>query len=132
MGNKADVSGNDLAEYWEEDPHTRVICMYLESFGNPRKFTEIAKRVSLSQATVTSIMGRLEAKGLRAGKDFFLAFSPERVDPGNQTYGTHNTPKVVGGTTDRCTEMATLLYRQGIEHVHPVSSTQTAERSAIV
>ena len=42
MGNKADVSANDLAEYWENDPETRVICMYLESFGNPRKFTEIA------------------------------------------------------------------------------------------
>ena len=50
MGNKADVSGNDLLEYWEDDPATRVICMYLESFGNPRRFTEIAKRVTQQEA----------------------------------------------------------------------------------
>ena len=50
MGNKADVSGNDLLEHWEDDPETRVICMYLESFGNPRRFTEIAKRVGAQEA----------------------------------------------------------------------------------
>jgi UDP-N-acetyl-D-glucosamine dehydrogenase len=70
---------------------------------------------------------RLEASGLRAGRDFFLAFSPERVDPGNQVYTTHNTPKVVGGTTSNCTRAAAMLYRQAVEHVHPVSSTQSAE-----
>jgi UDP-N-acetyl-D-glucosamine dehydrogenase len=70
---------------------------------------------------------RLEADGLKAGKDYFLAFSPERVDPGNRTYTTHNTPKVVGGTTARCTRMAALLYRQALQSVHPVSSTQSAE-----
>ena len=70
---------------------------------------------------------RLEAGGLKAGKDFFLAFSPERVDPGNKTHTTHNTPKVVGGTTPRCTRLSALLYRQAVETVHPVSSTQAAE-----
>ena len=70
---------------------------------------------------------RLEASGLKAGKDFFLAFSPERVDPGNPVYQTRNTPKVVGGTTPRCTRIARKLYEQVIETVHPVSSTQTAE-----
>ncbi len=50
MGNKADVSGNDLLEHWEDDPATRVIAMYLESFGNPRRFTEIAKRVDAQEA----------------------------------------------------------------------------------
>ncbi|MFQ5348859.1 MAG: acetate--CoA ligase family protein [Thermoanaerobaculia bacterium] len=65
MGNKADVSGNDLAEYWEEDPETRVICMYLESFGNPRKFTEIAKRVSRKKPILVVKSGRT-AEGARA------------------------------------------------------------------
>jgi UDP-N-acetyl-D-glucosamine dehydrogenase len=70
---------------------------------------------------------RLEAGGLRAGRDFFLGFSPERVDPGNEVYTTRNTPKVVGGVTKACTDVAAHLYRQAIESVHPVSSTQAAE-----
>jgi acetyl coenzyme A synthetase (ADP forming)-like protein len=65
MGNKADVSANDLAEYWEEDPETRVISMYLESFGNPRKFTEIAKRVSHKKPILVVKSGRT-AEGARA------------------------------------------------------------------
>jgi acetyl coenzyme A synthetase (ADP forming)-like protein len=65
MGNKADVSGNDLVEYWEEDPETRVICMYLESFGNPRKFTEIAKRVGKKKPILVVKSGRT-AEGARA------------------------------------------------------------------
>jgi UDP-N-acetyl-D-glucosamine dehydrogenase len=69
----------------------------------------------------------LEASGLKVGKDIFLAFSPERVDPGNKLYQTKNTPKVVGGTTPWCTKAAALLYGQAIEHVHPVTSTQAAE-----
>jgi UDP-N-acetyl-D-glucosamine dehydrogenase len=70
---------------------------------------------------------RLEVGGLQAGKNLFLAFSPERVDPGNTRFMTHNTPKVVGGTTPACTQVASHLYEQAIETVHPVSSTQTAE-----
>jgi UDP-N-acetyl-D-glucosamine dehydrogenase len=69
----------------------------------------------------------LEAGGLTVGRDIFLAFSPERVDPGNKLYQTKNTPKVVGGSTPQCTKMAALLYGQAIEHVHPVTSTQSAE-----
>jgi acetyl coenzyme A synthetase (ADP forming)-like protein len=65
MGNKADVSANDLAEYWEDDPATRVICMYLESFGNPRKFTEIAKRVGRKKPILVVKSGRT-AEGARA------------------------------------------------------------------
>ncbi len=70
---------------------------------------------------------RLEAQGLKVGSDVFLAFSPERVDPGNRQWTTRNTPKVVGGCTARCTRLAALLYRQALERVHPVSSTRTAE-----
>jgi acetyl coenzyme A synthetase (ADP forming)-like protein len=65
MGNKADVSGNDLVEYWENDPSTRVICMYLESFGNPRHFTGIAKRVSRKKPILIVKSGRTE-EGARA------------------------------------------------------------------
>ncbi|HSL82039.1 MAG TPA: CoA-binding protein, partial [Thermoanaerobaculia bacterium] len=65
MGNKADVSGNDLLEYWEEDPATRVIAMYLESFGNPRRFTEIAKRVGRKKPILVVKSGRT-TEGARA------------------------------------------------------------------
>jgi acetyl coenzyme A synthetase (ADP forming)-like protein len=65
MGNKADVSANDLLEYWEDDPETRVIAMYLESFGNPRRFTEIAKRVTRSKPVLVVKSGRT-AEGARA------------------------------------------------------------------
>ena len=64
---------------------------------------------------------------MKVGRDFYLAFSPERVDPGNPIYKTKNTPKVLGGITKNCTEMAKLLYEQIIEKVVPVSSTESAE-----
>ncbi|HXI28393.1 MAG TPA: nucleotide sugar dehydrogenase, partial [Vicinamibacterales bacterium] len=69
----------------------------------------------------------LEASGLRAGRDFFLAFSPERVDPGNPTFNTHNVPKVVGGTTPDCTALACALYERAIARTVAVGSTQAAE-----
>ena len=69
----------------------------------------------------------LEANGLKAGKDFFLAFSPERVDPGNPTYQTHNVPKVVGGLTPECAALAGALYGTAITTIVPVSSTRVAE-----
>src|SRR5436190_12823481 len=65
--------------------------------------------------------------GYEVGRDFFLAFSPERVDPGNAQFNTRNIPKVVGGVTPACTEVAVKLYRQRLEKVVPVSSTQVAE-----
>jgi UDP-N-acetyl-D-glucosamine dehydrogenase len=70
---------------------------------------------------------KLEAAGLTVGEDVFLAFSPERVDPGNTTWNTKNTPKVVGGITPACTELASALYASCIETIVPVSSTETAE-----
>ena len=69
----------------------------------------------------------LEQGGLKAGVDFFLAFSPERVDPGNASFHTRNVPKVVGGTTPQCAELACALYGAAIETVVPVSSPRVAE-----
>src|SRR6476620_9984739 len=69
----------------------------------------------------------LEANGLRAGRDFFIAFSPERVDTGNPTFQTHNVPKVVGGLTPACSELAAALYGTAIKTIVPVSSTRVAE-----
>ncbi|MEY4607822.1 MAG: hypothetical protein RL625_39, partial [Gemmatimonadota bacterium] len=70
---------------------------------------------------------RLESRGLVVGHDVFLAFSPERVDPGNPVYHTKNTPKVVGGITPACTEVATAFYASTIDTVVPVSSPEAAE-----
>ena len=69
----------------------------------------------------------LESTGLRVGEDFFLAFSPERVDPGNPTWQTRNTPKVVGGITQACARVACALYQPAIERLVPVSTTEAAE-----
>jgi UDP-N-acetyl-D-glucosamine dehydrogenase len=69
----------------------------------------------------------LQKSGLKVGRDFFLAYSPERVDPGNKVFTTHNIPKVIGGITPRCTEIATLLYQQFVERTVPVSSPESAE-----
>jgi UDP-N-acetyl-D-glucosamine dehydrogenase len=70
---------------------------------------------------------RLEGEGRRIGEDTFLAFSPERVDPGNPTWHTKNTPKVVGGVTAACTEVASALYAACIDTVVPVASAEAAE-----
>jgi UDP-N-acetyl-D-glucosamine dehydrogenase len=73
------------------------------------------------------VLPLLEATGLQVGKDFFLCFSPERVDPGNERFQTRNIPKVVGGITPACTEAARVFYSQALERVVPVSSTRVAE-----
>lgn len=73
------------------------------------------------------ILPKLEESGMKVGEDFFLAFSPERVDPGNREYMTHNTPKVMGGITDECIEVASSLYSEVIETIVTVSSTEAAE-----
>jgi UDP-N-acetyl-D-glucosamine dehydrogenase len=74
----------------------------------------------------------LESGGLKVGTDLYLAFSPERVDPGNPVYQTRNTPKVVGGVTPACTEHAVALYGRYIDTIVPVSSTRVAEMSKLL
>src|SRR5512134_2147230 len=69
----------------------------------------------------------VEGKGFKVGTDIFLAFSPERVDPGNARFTTKNIPKVVGGVTPKCTKAAAALYGHVLENVHPVSNASVAE-----
>ncbi|MEN8148919.1 MAG: nucleotide sugar dehydrogenase, partial [Planctomycetota bacterium] len=78
------------------------------------------------------VLPTLESSGLTVGKDFYLAFSPERVDPGNPVYGVKNTPKVVGGMTKECTELATAMYAKAIDTVVPVSSPAAAETAKLL
>ncbi|MBU0692763.1 nucleotide sugar dehydrogenase [bacterium] len=73
------------------------------------------------------IVPAFEEIGLKVGEDVFICFSPERVDPGNETYQTHNTPKVIGGATPNCLEAAKAVYGIFLEKIVPVSSTQAAE-----
>jgi UDP-N-acetyl-D-glucosamine dehydrogenase len=73
------------------------------------------------------IVPRLEQKGFRVGESVFVAFSPERIDPGNPRYGVRNTPKVVGGVTSASTEVTAALYGTAVDQVIPVSSPMAAE-----
>jgi UDP-N-acetyl-D-glucosamine dehydrogenase len=73
------------------------------------------------------ILPMMEQSGLKVGEDFFLCFSPERVDPGNPHFHTRNIPKVIGGVTPQCTQMGALFYSQIMDRVVPVSTTRVAE-----
>ena len=78
------------------------------------------------------VLPLLEENGLKVGKDIFLAFSPERIDPGNRQYKLPNTPKVVGGITDACKELSVALYSQIVKQVIPVSSAEAAELTKLL
>src|SRR4029077_1941601 len=78
------------------------------------------------------LLPMLEETGLKLDSDFFLAFSPERVDPGNPQFQTHNIPKVVGGVTSMSTEIAAALYQTIVERVHKVSSARVAETTKLL
>jgi len=78
------------------------------------------------------LLPMIEEKGMKLDADFLLAFSPERVDPGNPQFQTHNIPKVVGGCTDDSTEVAAALYGQIVNHVHQVTSARVAEAAKLL
>jgi UDP-N-acetyl-D-glucosamine dehydrogenase len=78
------------------------------------------------------VLPELESTGLKVGEDFFLAFSPERIDPGNPTFGVRNTPKIVGGVTKACTSLAQAYFAAAIDEVVPVSSTRVAEMAKLL
>jgi UDP-N-acetyl-D-glucosamine dehydrogenase len=73
-----------------------------------------------------------EKSGLTAGENIFIAFSPERVDPGREDWTTKNTPKVIGGITEKCTEVSAAWYAQALDTVVPVSSTEVAEMAKLL
>jgi UDP-N-acetyl-D-glucosamine dehydrogenase len=91
----------------------------LESTTYPRTTRDVIKPI-------------LERTGLKAGRDFHLAFSPERVDPGNKHWTTQNVPKIVGGITSECTERAAHLYEGAVATVHRVSTPETAELTKLL
>lgn len=82
--------------------------------------------------TEEAVLPILEAAGFRVGKDVFLCYSPERVDPGNRSYNTRTIPKVIGGVTPACLEAGVAYYSQIMEHVVPVSSTLAAEAAKLL
>jgi UDP-N-acetyl-D-glucosamine dehydrogenase len=112
-----------------KDPDLSYVVAAVEAIRNHIRPGQliILESTTYPGTTKEIVLPILEESGLKVGHDFFLAYSPERVDPGNQTYVTRNIPKVVGGITPRCTEIAVLLYQQFIETVLPVSSTDCAE-----
>ena len=89
--------------------------------------TVVLESTTYPGTTREVILPILEATGLKVGEDFFLAFSPERVDPGREDFTTKNTPKVMGGITPACAERASAFYSQAIDTVVPVSSPEVAE-----
>jgi UDP-N-acetyl-D-glucosamine dehydrogenase len=112
-----------------KDPDMSYIvssCQEIAKYLHPGMLV-ILESTTYPGTTDELLLPMFEASGLRAGRDFFLCFSPERVDPGNPTYRTANIPKVVGGITPACTQMGALFYQQAMERVVPVSSTQVAE-----
>jgi UDP-N-acetyl-D-glucosamine dehydrogenase len=112
-----------------KDPDLSYVIAAVEAIRNhihPGQLI-ILESTTYPGTTREVVLPVLEETGLKVGRDFFLAYSPERVDPGNQQYTTRNIPKVVGGATPRCAKMAALFYEQFVETVLPVSSTDCAE-----
>src|SRR5579872_3239020 len=112
-----------------KDPDMSYIvsaCGEIAKFFHPGMLI-ILESTTYPGTTDEVVLPMLEQGGLKVGQDFFLCFSPERVDPGNPKYNTSNIPKVVGGTTAACSEMGRLFYAQALQKVVAVSSTQVAE-----
>jgi UDP-N-acetyl-D-glucosamine dehydrogenase len=112
-----------------KDPDVSYIVAAVEQIAPRLKRGQLVVLESTTYPGTTDELMRpmLEARGFRVGRDYFLAFSPERVDPGNPVYQTRNIPKVVGGITPECTRAAALLYGAVIQKIVPVDSTRVAE-----
>ncbi|MBD3274143.1 MAG: nucleotide sugar dehydrogenase [Candidatus Marinimicrobia bacterium] len=112
-----------------KDPDVSFIISALDEISNHlhKDMIIVLESTTYPGTTKELVLPKLEESGLKVGEDFYLVFSPERVDPGNPTYHTKNTPKVLGGTTPECTEIGQLLYEQVISEIVPVSSTEAAE-----
>lgn len=112
-----------------KDPDISYILAAVEWIKDnmPKDLLVILESTTYPGTTEDMILPILEESGLKVGKDFYLAFSPERVDPGNIKFQTKNTPRVVGGVTKNCTKVAKLFYEQAISEIIAVSSTKAAE-----
>jgi UDP-N-acetyl-D-glucosamine dehydrogenase len=112
-----------------KDPDMSYIvsaCQAIAKYLGPGKLV-ILESTTYPGTTDELVLPMLERPGWKVGEDFFLCFSPERVDPGNPQFQTANIPKVVGGITPACTKLGALFYAQALEKVVPVSSTSVAE-----
>jgi UDP-N-acetyl-D-glucosamine dehydrogenase len=112
-----------------KDPDMSFIvsaCQEIAKFVHPGMLA-ILESTTYPGTTDELVLPMLSSTGLEVGRDFFLCFSPERVDPGNAKFQTRNIPKVVGGVTQACTQLGAHFYAQALENVVPVSSTQVAE-----
>ena len=112
-----------------KDPDMSYIdsaCREIANYFSPGKLV-ILESTTYPGTTDELVLPMLEKSGLKVGRDFFLCFSPERVDPGNPNFNTANIPKIIGGITKTCSEMGALFYSQALQKVVPVSSTGVAE-----
>ncbi|MGB7341935.1 MAG: nucleotide sugar dehydrogenase [Phototrophicaceae bacterium] len=112
-----------------KDPDMSFIIQSVESIATiaHEGMLVILESTTYPGTTEEIVRPRIEKNGLVVGESLFIAFSPERIDPGNKTYGVRNTPKVVGGITANCTEIAAALYGTGVDRVVKVSSPTSAE-----
>lgn len=115
--------------YKTKEPDVSYIVAAVQNIKKHMKRNQIIVLESTTYPGTTEevMLPILESSGLKEGKDFYLAFSPERIDPGNKNYDTKNTPKIIGGISKSSTEIARILYEQAINKVIPVSSSKVAE-----
>ena len=116
------------------DPDVSFVMAVAKSLG---KTVRAAQAIVLESTTYPGttrelLLPRLQEHGLEVGKDFFLAFSPERVDPGNSEWRTRNTPKVLGGVTETCQRVILALYEPAFDSLVPVSSPEVAELTKLL
>ena len=111
------------------DPDMSYVVSAAEQIGEHLRpgILIVLESTTYPGTTIEVVLPRMLSNGFTAGEDVFVAFSPERIDPANPTYGVCNTPKVIGGVTPACTEVAVALYATVVQQVVPVSSTQSAE-----
>ncbi len=117
-----------------KDPDISYIVAASESIADHlrKDHCVILKSTTFPTTTTDYVQPILERSGLKTGEEYYLAFSPERIDPGNKTWHTGNTPIVVGGVTPECTRVAAAANRVIIEHVHEVSSPSVAEMEKLL
>lgn len=116
------------------DPDLSFIISSVQSIlpGLHSEMAVILESTTYPGTTREMLLPEFEAAGYKVGEDLFLAFSPERVDPGRQDWTTVNTPKIIGGITEACTEVAACMYEQAIETVVRVSSSEVAEMTKLL